>query len=63
MRKQNVIKAGGEEGDILEKDLIFLANYSKQGPKIAIFVPKVYHEKIRGLTNPIKVTVEQAYLK
>lgn len=63
MRKQNVMKAGGEEGEVLEKDLIFLANYSKQGDKIAIFVPKIYHERIRGLTNPIKVTVEEAILK
>jgi hypothetical protein len=55
---------GGEEGDILvEKDLIFLANHSKQGPKIAIFVPKEYHERIKRLHNPLKVTVEEAVLR
>jgi hypothetical protein len=52
----------GKEGEIF-KDLIFLANYSKQGDKIAIFVPKQYHERIREFTNPIKVTVEEAVLK
>ena len=61
MRKQN-IEMEGKEGEIF-KDLIFLANYSKQGDKIAIFVPKQYHERIREFTNPIKVTVEEAVLK
>jgi hypothetical protein len=60
MRKQNV-KMEGKEGEIIQKDLIFLARYSTQGPeKIVIFVPKEYHERIRRVNNPIKVTVEAA---
>ena len=59
MRKQILEKEKGE-GEF-QKDLIFLARYSTQGPeKIVIFVPKEYHERIRRVTNPIKVTVEAA---
>lgn len=61
MRKHNTIseEVGGEEGETLT----FVANYSKFGHNVAIFVPKQYHETVKALRNPLKVTVSEAVLK
>jgi hypothetical protein len=41
------------------KKMIFVAKYSPQGDKIIIIVPKVHHDSIQKLQNPLKVTVEE----
>lgn len=41
------------------RKMIFVAQYSPQGNKIIIIVPKVEHASIQKLKNPLKVTVEE----
>jgi hypothetical protein len=41
------------------KKMTFVAKYSPQGNKVIIIVPKVEHDSIRKLKNPLKVTVEE----
>ena len=40
------------------KKMTFVAKYSHQGNKIIIIVPKVEHDSIQKLKNPLKITVE-----
>ena len=42
----------------MPKNLSFVANYSPQGVKMVIIVPKIYHKDIQKFKNPIKVVVE-----
>jgi hypothetical protein len=39
--------------------MTFVAKYSPQGNKVIIIVPKVEHDSISKLKNPLKVTVEE----
>ena len=41
------------------KKMTFVAKYSPQGNKVIIIVPKVEHDSIQKLKNPLKVTVEE----
>jgi len=41
------------------KKMTFVAKRSPQGNKVIIIVPKVEHDKINKLNNPLKVTVEE----
>ena len=41
------------------KKMAFVAKYSPQGDKIIIIVPKVEHDSIVKLKNPLKVTIEE----
>ena len=41
------------------KKMTFVAKYSPQGKKIIIIVPKVEHDSIQKLKNPLKVTIEE----
>ena len=41
------------------KKMTFVAKYSHQGNKIIIIVPKVEHDSIQKLKNPLKITVEE----
>jgi len=41
------------------KKMTFVAKYSPQGNKVIIIVPKVEHDSISKLKNPLKVTVEE----
>ncbi len=36
----------------------FVGNQSSQGDKIIIIVPKEYHDTVRKVKNPLKVTIE-----
>jgi len=44
-----------------DRDILngFVAPISKQGNKLLIIVPVVYHKSINKLNNPLKVTVEE----
>jgi hypothetical protein len=42
----------------MAKKLSFIANYSTQGQKMIIIVPKPHHKDIQKFKNPIKVVVE-----
>ncbi len=37
----------------------FVANQSTQGDKIIIIVPKEYHDLVRKVKNPLKITIEE----
>ena len=41
------------------KKMTFVAKYSPQGNKVIIIVPKVEHNSIQKLKNPLKITVEE----
>ena len=42
----------------MAKKLSFIANYSTQGEKMIIIIPKTSHKDIQKFKNPIKVVVE-----
>ena len=42
----------------MAKKLSFVANYSTQGVKMIIIVPKAHHKDIQKFKNPIKVVIE-----
>jgi len=37
----------------------FVGNKSTQGDKIIIIVPKEYHDVVKKVKNPLKVTIEE----
>ena len=41
------------------KKATFVGNQSSQGDKIIIIVPKEYHEVVKKVKNPLKVTIEE----
>jgi hypothetical protein len=45
--------------DLVKKKMEFVAKCSPQGDKVIIIVPKVYHETIKKLKNPLRVMVEE----
>ena len=42
-----------------KKKMELVANYSGQGDKVIIIVPKEYHETIKKLKNPLHILVEE----
>jgi hypothetical protein len=45
--------------DMTKKKMELVANYSPQGDKVIIIIPKQYHETIKKLRNPLKILVEE----
>jgi hypothetical protein len=44
---------------VMGKKMTFVAKYSPQGNKMIIIVPKIHHQEIRKLKNPLKILVEE----
>lgn len=45
--------------DMTKRKMVLVANYSPQGDKVIIIIPKHYHDTIKKLRNPLHITLEE----